>query len=43
MGFISLQDPRYFKDFDRKLKSILDDKDTAVMFPDDTAMDSMLS
>tara|TARA_Y100000310_G_scaffold283442_1_gene305398 strand:+ start:242 stop:808 length:567 start_codon:yes stop_codon:yes gene_type:complete len=37
------KDPRYFKDFDRKLKSILDDKDTAVMFPDETAMDSMLS
>ena len=37
------KDTVYFQKFDKKLKGVLDEKDSASMFPDETAMDSMLS
>ena len=37
------EDPKYFKKFDKELRRVLDTKDTASLFPDETLMENMLS
>jgi hypothetical protein len=37
------EDTEYFKKFDKELRRVLDTKDTAFLFPDETLMKSMLS
>ena len=37
------EDTEYFKKFDKELRRVLDAKDTASLFPDETLMENMLS
>ena len=37
------EDPKYFKKFDKELRRVLDTKDTASLFPDETLMEDMLA
>ena len=37
------EDPEYFKKFDKELKRVLNAKDTASLFPDETLMESVLA